>query len=113
MTGTEAVAALPGSVRIGPFVLKIEPTSVHESNGRREWGSCSVQAQKITIQSDMPTPAKAVDTLIHEIMHAIFWAYNIADEDKEERTVASLGTALTALHLDNPWLGPWIMMALA
>lgn len=113
MTGSEAIAALPLTVRIGPYdftVIKDGPL-VSQSKGR--WGECSTVEQRLSIQAEMPTPQKAVDTFFHEVMHAVFWAYNVADEDKEERIVGTLGTALTALHRDNPWLSSWVAQALA
>jgi hypothetical protein len=112
MTGEEATRALPGSVRVGPFDYAIVLDSTHIASGEGRWGHCAQQAFEIHIQENMPTPIKAVDTFLHECLHAVFWAYGVADEDKEERTVAAISTALTALHRDNHWLGIWIKAAL-
>lgn len=45
---------------------------------------------------------KLLDTLLHEILHGIWWAYGIHDNDGEERTVGTLSTALTQIFRDNP-----------
>ena len=39
---------------------------------------------------------------MHEINHAIFWAYCIQNEDKEERVVSTMATAWTQIFRDNP-----------
>lgn len=85
----------------------------HEANGANRYGECSSIEQVIRIRQDFATPFKAVDTLLHEIMHAIFWAYGVGEDDKEERMVAMFGTALMTLHRDNPWLAGWISETLA
>ncbi len=105
---------LPPLVRIGPFDIAIIIWSLHEASGARQWGQFSSAEMCIRVQEEFPSAIKAVDTLMHEIMHAIFWAYDILnDGDKEERVVRQLGTAITALHRDNPWLAHWITKTLA
>ncbi len=49
-----------------------------------------------------------VDTLLHEIFHAIFFTYGIQEDDDEERTVAALGTAWVQVLRDNPELRKYI-----
>lgn len=53
-------------------------------------------------------PTKMVYTLIHEINHAIYWAYKLDDEDKEERIVSTFATAWTQIYRDNPALMDFI-----
>lgn len=113
MTGKEAVAALPDSVMVGPFQYAIKPVSVHVSMEDNRFGCFYSASFIIEIQEDIPSVAKAVDTLLHEILHAIWWVYGLEDVDKEERSVGTMATALTALHRDNPWLSGWIAKALA
>lgn len=108
VTGIEAIDSLPPSIRVGPFDYRIEVWTAMQAAGERKFGACSTCEQKISIQRDMPTAVKAADTLLHEALHAIFWVYNIQDEDKEERSVGILAVALVALHRDNPWLAGWI-----
>lgn len=57
-------------------------------------------------------PIKAVDTLLHEINHAIYWAYGINDDDKEERVVGTFATAWTQVFRDNPRLLQYITESL-
>ncbi|WP_109076266.1 MULTISPECIES: hypothetical protein [unclassified Azospirillum] len=102
------IGALPASIRVGPFdfeILKMDPM---RASAERKFGFFSAVEQQIAIQADMATPFKAADTLIHEINHAIFWAYGIEDADAEERTVSALATAWVQVYRDNPWLLEWI-----
>ena len=108
MTGQEAVEALPASVRVGPFDFEIRLVSHHEASGRSRWGTCNSIARVIDIQREMPDVHQAINTLLHEVLHAIYWAYGIEDGDKEERVVNHFALALLTLHRDNPWLADWI-----
>jgi hypothetical protein len=99
---------LPGSVRVGPFEFSITLWDQHQATGAQRYGECSSVEQALRFQGDMPTRWKAVDTFFHEVSHAIYWAYGVHDDDKEERIVGALGTALAALYRDNPWLTGWI-----
>lgn len=111
--GRAAVLALPDRMRIGPFEYRIKKFTPGEAESRGLFGEHSSLEQTIFIRETMPSAIKAVDTLLHEALHAIFWAYNVDDSDKEERTVATLSTGLTALYRDNPWLLEWIGRSLS
>lgn len=56
----------------------------------------------------MPAVSKLVDTLLHEITHAIWWAYGLEDDDKEERIVRTMGAAWAQIWRDNPHLLGWL-----
>lgn len=106
------VEALPDVVRVGGYDWYLEKWNAHQARGASRWGECSTGEMTIRIQLDMPTAQKAVDTLMHEISHAMFWVYGVQDEDKEERLVGALGSGLMALYRDNPWLLDWLRKAL-
>lgn len=105
---TTMVDALPDVVRIGAFDFAIEKMDVRDAMSRGVYGQCSTQLQIISIQRHMPSRQKAIDTLLHELLHAIWWERDLEDADKEERTVGCLGTGLVQVHRDNPWLADWI-----
>jgi hypothetical protein len=111
--GRRAVDALPDHVRIAGFDFKLERWTHHQAAGSARYGEFSSVEQVIRIQQDMPSPFKAVDTLLHEISHGICWVYGIKEGDNEERTVSILGTAWMTLHRDNPWLAKWLSKVLA
>lgn len=91
---------LPPVVRVGPFDVQIVGVSTRESFSRARCGEFSSTLLRITMDADAPAQ-KLVDTLWHEIMHAVYWAYNLRDGDDEERMCATLASALTQIHRDN------------
>ena len=113
MTPADLIAKLPPSIRIGPHDFRLEKLNCHAANVRGIWGECAIQEFTIRVQENIPRSIKAVDTLIHEINHAIWWAYKLDDEDKQERIVATMATGWTQVYRDNPWLIDWIREAIA
>lgn len=105
------VERLPKNIRVGAFDVAIDKWDASQSASSQRYGEFSSIEQRVSIQLDMSTRHKAVDTFLHEITHAIFWAYGIEDEDKEERITGVLSTGWTAFYRDNPWLLDWIKSA--
>lgn len=102
---------LPKTMRVGAYEFRIKKMSSARAAGERRFGECSICEQAVSIQDWMPSRCKAVDTFIHELLHALYWAWGIEDEDKEERIVNVLGPAWTAFYRDNPWFLDWIKSA--
>jgi hypothetical protein len=50
--------------------------------------------------------ADCLNTLIHELLHVCYQEYNIKPKCAEERTVTSLGYAMSSLLVQNPMLLP-------
>jgi len=48
------------------------------------------------------------ETLLHEILHGIYWSYNIHDEDKEERIVTTIAVGLSQVFTDNPKISKYL-----
>lgn len=107
------IAALPDKIKVGPIDFRIEKWSSHAADSARAWGHCSYSEFIIRIQDNIPRPEKAVDTLLHEISHAIWCTWKLQDDDKEERIVSTMATAWTLVYRDNPWLLTWIAETLA
>lgn len=108
-----ALAKLPKTIRISGFDFDITRLTAAEATTQQKYGAFSSLTQAIEIQWGMPSVHKLVDTFMHEICHGLFWVYGIGKEDSEERIVSMLGTALLALHRDNPWLSAWISSTLS
>lgn len=108
-----ALSRLPKTIRIGAFEFDIKRLVALEAGAENRWGSFSGMTQAIEIQWGMPSVHKLVDTLLHEICHGFFWVYGVGKDDTEERIVSVLGSALLALHRDNPWLSAWISSTLS
>lgn len=112
MTLTRLVAALPAFIRVGPYNMHLVPMDENHADLAEAFGYFKRKDQIIAFDADHKSPESLVDTLIHEVGHAIWWAYGISDDDKEERIVSIQATAWTQIFKDNPWLSDWIKKAL-
>lgn len=108
----ELVERLPDFIRVGPFDFAILRMDAIRSQEEGKFGFFSATGGEIAIQAEFAHPTKAADTLVHEIGHAIFWAYGIEDGDKEERVVNVTSSAWCQVYRDNPWLLGWLSEAL-
>lgn len=97
------LAGLPKSIRVG--TTKYEILIVRPSEN---WGRCNTAGNWIEIGEDQGTGVRAVETLIHEITHAIHHAYVIKDGDDEERMVTTLARGWAQVYYDNPALLRWM-----
>jgi len=112
MSVKDLIKSLPCSVRVGPYDFRLETMSNREAVGANAFGMFSQSEACIKLHSGLVSAALAIDTLIHEITHAIYWAYHIHERDDEERTVSIMGTAWAQIYRDNPWLLAWIARGL-
>jgi hypothetical protein len=100
-------AALPASIRVAAFDFKVEEWHPMGSASARRYGEFSSMEGVIRIDPQAGR-IKTLDTVIHELLHAVYWSYNIAGSDDEERTVATMSTGLTQVLRDNPDLRRFI-----
>ena len=64
-------------------------------------GRISLDRGLIMLDPTIPADNQA-ETLMHEILHGVWYAYNLEDGLKEEAVVTALGTGLMAVFVDNP-----------
>jgi len=112
MTPAKLVAALPESIRVGPYDFTLEAMTPSKQHTEDATGYFAYAELKIAFEAYPISAAYAVDTLLHEINHAIYFTYGIKSEDDEERTVSTLSTGWAQVYRDNPWLLDWIKKAL-
>jgi hypothetical protein len=98
---------LPATIRVAAFDIRVVEWDHMLANQERAWGEFSCIEQVIRVEL-VQSKWKVLDTFLHELGHAIFWAYNIKDDDKEEDTVDVQATAWTQIYRDNPHLLDWI-----
>ena len=103
------VVALPTSVRVCGFDFDIVAYRRMEAVGAQNWGEFS--SAELTIRIDpCARPQKVVDTMLHEILHAMMWVYDLHGRtDDEERMCSVLATAWLAFFRDNPTVVEWIV----
>lgn len=58
-------------------------------------------------------PEQQADTLIHEILHAIWASRSMPSRVSEEQAVTKLASGLATVLRDNPFLSLWLGEALA
>ena len=97
------MANLPEAVKVGGFNLLIKGFTPLESKSKQLRGELSWHQQSITLDMN-EHPALLAETLIHEVLHAIYRAYDLQGEDDEERTTTTLGLGIVQVVRDNPVL---------
>ena len=91
---------LPKHVKIGPY--KFEVTTRDETWSAITGVSGRFNSHELVIDIVLSeSPVYTLDTLLHEILHAAVFTYNIPMGD-EECMVRPLATALTQVMVDNP-----------
>lgn len=99
---------LPKSVRIGPYDLDLRV--VEKMEGDDDWGSF-IAHQGIEVRAEQPNDIFALDTVLHEVMHAIYEGALLEAGDKEERVVAAMASGMVQVVRDNPDLVKWMIKA--
>jgi hypothetical protein len=98
---------LPQVLRIGAFDFRVESWEHMAAAAAGKFGEFSAIEMVIRVDQTV-NHYKVIDTLLHEVHHAIWWAYGIQDSDAEERIVNILSSALLQVFRDNPELVVWI-----
>lgn len=91
---------LPDSVRVLGKTYLVVPVEEGPLNPAVNLGQC-LNADQVLYISTAQGDEQMLDTLLHELLHALEYAFAL---DLEERTVHSLATGLFALFRDNPAL---------
>ena len=72
------------------------------------WGECNKHDHTISVRYSID-PIAHVDTLLHELFHAIYHEYYIAEEgEEEEQVVSKLASGMAKVLTANPELYKWI-----
>lgn len=99
---------IPASIKVAAFDIIVFQWTGQESHCRNRFGEFS--PGELTIRIDTSSPVfKIIDTFLHELNHAIWWAYGLEDGDKEERIASTMATAWTQIYRDNPEFLQWIV----
>ena len=94
----------PTRIKVSGVYFKITWDVVQEEDGLIDLDTCSVSIAK------MP-PALQCDTLLHELLHAVWFFGNLGKKEKEERVVSIMGTGLNAIFANNPELLRYVQEA--
>jgi hypothetical protein len=102
----DPINRLPSSLRIGPFDVHIETRE--KLADEDTWGTYNGASLIMQFQSGQPSNTFAVDTVLHEINHAIYRIFGLREGDDEERIVGVMATGITQVLRDNPKLVAWL-----
>ena len=92
------------SVKVGPTDFSIEYVPLNDEL----FGDFSYINSRIRIEQNLKGTA-LVDTVLHEILHAIWKLGQLKDKrEDEERAVAIMATYLTQVLRDNPTMLNWL-----
>lgn len=100
-------------LRVAVFPYTLKRMCDLEAGAKARWGEHASMTSTISYQQSFPNAEKFIDTLLHEIGHAIWWAYGMEEDDNEERIVRAFATAWVQIYQDNPWLLELITKTLA
>lgn len=101
---------MPTSVRVGSYDFIIVQWRHVAAIASERLGEFSSTELVIRVDFRYPPPV-CVGVLLHELHHAIYWAYGLTDSDGEERMCVALGNAWLQIWRDNPELLSWIGQA--
>lgn len=93
---------LPKTIKIGPYDYKIVHKKIRE--GEACVGDFCSTRSRIRVTTGM-NDIRTVETLLHEVLHAVYYSFNIGhglDEAAEENIISLVSTGLAATLRDNP-----------
>lgn len=91
---------LPKKVKIGPYDYAI--VSLDKSDAEENYGTFASEEQEIRLRDSFKSSHMMADTLLHEILHGIWFVHGIVVRDGEERVIGQMATGLTQVLRDNP-----------
>lgn len=105
---------LPQPIKVGSVIFPFVWAEKIEIDGRKMIGACTLYPAKIEIDPSLQShPVQLVDTVMHELTHAISFNFGLAKEKYTQEEIAILiGSGLTTVFLDNPHFIKWIKDAL-
>jgi hypothetical protein len=109
----DPVDDIPDKLRIGPYDITVEKLdSIPDDDGATLWGTYNHGKLLIQITRSQPNLLFAVDTLFHEIYHAIYVNTGLGYGSSEEHVVSALASGMTQVYRDNPALVTWLNASL-
>ena len=100
-------AEMPRHIRVGTYDFLIEVKGRTEAVADSEFGRCQFFNQKIFV-CEHQEPQSLVNTVWHEVIHAVHWVFGLDDGSTEEE-FTNLGANGTLIVMrENPELMSWI-----
>ena len=94
------------SIRVGPFDLAIKQLDGEDRD--KCLGMFSETKQQILMRDNYPSEQQEAETLLHELLHAIWAVFGCKPKDSEERIVSQMSIGMATVISDNPDLIEWL-----
>ena len=91
---------MPKRIKIAGKSVQVVPLTKQQYEDLEIYGAFYADTGIIAVYPQQ-SAANLLDTFLHEILHAIYYYWNMDDTDDEERTVHTMASALQALYVDN------------
>ena len=105
--------SFPTEIKVGYQRYRVHLMGEEERrNCGDKLGSCDHVRGTIKISNHLASP-EAVNTLLHEVMHAIWWVWSVGDETEEERGVNNITNGMCCVIADNPDFAAWMISNLS
>jgi hypothetical protein len=93
---------IPAHIKVGAYRYKVVQRGDLWQRANEVYGQFHSTDQTIDLVVEGVSDVLILDTLTHEILHAIWWSVGLHDSDPEERVVTALATGYTGVLADNP-----------
>jgi len=93
---------LPKRVKIGSIPWRVAERNKLWSNEQEVLGQTDADNKTIEILAEGVIPQEKARVFIHELLHALWYEYDIGEPVDEEKAVTQLATGLAAVMADNP-----------
>ena len=94
-------------IKVGPFDISV--VSLFPEDKEECLGQFSPFDLTVELREDYTTQQQEAETLLHELLHAIWYTMAIAAErEVEEKVVGPMSVGLAMVIRDNPDLINWI-----
>lgn len=97
---------LPPAVRVGPHDIRF--ATLGTADAKRNYGTFVPSEQEIQLQREYSSGSMAAETVLHELMHAIFAVASVQAKQGEEHIVSVVATYLAQIVRDNPEFVAWL-----
>jgi hypothetical protein len=102
---------MPQRLRVGPFDYTVQSWPSREASAAERFGECDRFNNVIRVRDDI-SEQRSAETMIHEILHAVWDTQGLGDNDAEERIVTCLALGLSQVIRDNPDFVAWMQQNL-
>jgi hypothetical protein len=101
-----SVDDLPPAIRVGPHDIRFATLGAAEA--RKNYGTFVPAEQEIQLQQEYTSGSMAAETVLHELMHALFPVATVQVKQGEEHVVSVVATYLAQIIRDNPDFVTWL-----